>query len=62
MCRYVSEGGESGLRRLNAQIDSLKKEVAEKVEEKESLEERTRQLQIQVTNVEVQHNYCCYYS
>ena len=55
--RYVSDGGEAGLRQLNARIDAIKKEVGEKAEERKSLEERMKQLQKQVADVKV----CTYY-
>ena len=53
VCRYVNEGGEAGLRQLNARIDDIKQEVGEKTDTKRGLEERVKQLQKEVANVEV---------
>ena len=51
--RYVSEGGEAGLRQFNARIEGIKKEVDQKREERKNLEDRIKSLQKQVSNVEV---------
>lgn len=51
--RYMSDGGESGLRQLNAKIDDLKKDIEEKKEQRKTSEQRMKQLREQVTNAQV---------
>ena len=53
VCRYESEEGEAGLRRLNEQISSIKRESEGKARERKSLEEKREQLQKLIANVEV---------